>query len=362
MAVSIDTRQQEEPTMTGMTNTTNTIHAPARARHREGILMKAIVYTSYGSPDVLQFKEVAIPTPKDDEVLVKVHAASANAADLHYLRGAPFLFRLSSGLLKPKKQILGGDIAGRIEAIGRNVTHFQAGDEVFGDISRCGLGGFAEYVAVPEHALALKPASLTFEQAAAVPMSAVTALQALRDKGQIKSGQKVLINGASGGVGTFAVQIAKAYGAEVTAVCSTSKVDLMRSIGADHVIDYTQEDFTQNGQRYDLILAANGYRSISDYKRALTPTGTYVMSGGSNKQMFQAMLLGPLHSKTGGKKMGNVLAKPNTEDLALIAELLAAGKVVPVIDRSYPLGEVAEAIRYLEKGHARGKVVITVGR
>ncbi|MEO8285138.1 MAG: NAD(P)-dependent alcohol dehydrogenase [Chloroflexota bacterium] len=322
--------------------------------------MKAIVYTKYGSPDLLQFKEVPIPTLRNNEVLVKVHAASANAADLHLLRGTPFLFRLSAGLLRPKKQIIGADIAGRVEAVGSNVTRLQAGDEIFGNVSGCGWGGFAEYVAVPEHVLVVKPARLTFEQAAAVPMAAVTALQALRDKGQIKSGQSVLINGASGGVGTFAVQIAKAYGAEVTAVCSTSKVGLMRSIGADHVIDYTREDFTRNGQRYDLILAANGNRSISDYKRALAPMGTYVMTGGSTAQMFQAMLLGPLHSKTGGKKMGNLLAKPNTRDLAFVKELLEAGKVVPVIDRCYPLSEAAEAIRYLEKGHASGKVVISV--
>jgi NADPH:quinone reductase-like Zn-dependent oxidoreductase len=360
MAISSKTRQHEELTMTGMTNATNTMHAPARAGHQEGLLMKAIVYTKYGPPDVLQLKEVARPIPKDNEVLVKVHAVSANAADLHLLRGTPFLFRLSAGLLKPKKQIIGADIAGRVEAVGKDVTQLQVGDEVFGDISGCGFGGFAEYVAVPEHALVAKPSNLTFEQTAAVPMAAVTALQALRDKGQIKPGQSVLINGASGGVGTFAVQIAKAYEAEVTAVCSTSKVDLMRSIGADHVIDYTQEDFTKNGKQYDLILAANGFRSISDYERALTPTGTYVMSGGSTKQMFQAMLLGPFHSKSGGKKMGNVLASPNTKDLTFVKELLEVGKVVPVIDRCYPFSKVAEAISYLEKGHARGKVVISL--
>ncbi len=322
--------------------------------------MKAIVYTKYGSPDVLTLREVSKPTPKDGEVLIRVHGASVNAADLHLLRADPFLFRLSAGLLKPKKQILGADIAGRVEAVGGNVKGLQPGDEVFGDISGCGFAGFAEYVVVPEHAVVVKPGSLTFEQAAAVPMAAVTALQALRDRGKIKPGQKVLINGASGGVGTFAVQIAKAYGAEVTAVCSTNKVDLVRSLGADHVIDYTQEDFTKNGQQYDLILAANGYHSISDYERALTPQGTYVMSGGSTAQMFQAMLLGPLHSKAAGKQMGNVLAKPNTKDLVFVKELLEAGKVVPVVDKCYPLSEVAEAVRYLEKGHARGKVVISI--
>ena len=324
------------------------------------MLMKAVVYTKYGSPDVLQLKEVEKPTPKDNEVLIRIHAASANAADWHLLRGDPFLLRLGYGLLKPNNTILGADIAGRVEAVGNNVTQFQPGDEVFGDISGCGLGGFAEYVSVPEHAVISKPASMTFEEAAAVPMAAVTALQGLRDKGQIQPGQKVVIHGASGGVGTFAVQIAKAFRAEVTAVCSTRKVDLVRSIGADHVIDYTQEDFTKNGQRYDLILAANGNRSMFEYKRALAPTGRYVVTGGSMAQLFQAMLLGPLLSTAGRQKMGNVLARPNQKDLACMKELLEAGKVIPVIDRCYPLSETAEAIRYLEAGHARGKVVITV--
>ena len=322
--------------------------------------MKAVVYTKYGSPDVLQLKEVEKPTPKDNEVLIRIHAASANAADWHLLRGDPFLLRLGYGLLKPNTTILGADIAGRVEAVGNNVTQFQPGDEVFGDLSGCGLGGFAEYVSVPEHAVISKPASMTFEEAAAVPMAAVTALQGLRDKGQIQPGHKVLIHGASGGVGTFAVQIAKAFRAEVTAVCSTRKVDLVRSIGADHVIDYTQEDFTKNGQRYDLILAANGNRSMFEYKRALAPTGRYVVTGGSMAQLFQAMLLGPLLSTAGRQNMGNVLARPNQKDSACMKELLEAGKVIPVIDRCYPLSETAEAIRYLEAGHARGKVVITV--
>jgi NADPH:quinone reductase-like Zn-dependent oxidoreductase len=322
--------------------------------------MKAIVYTKYGSPDVLEFKEVAKPTPKDDEVLIKVVAVSVNAADLHLLRADPFMIRLSSGLLNPKNEILGSDIAGRVEAVGRNVQQYKPGDEVFGDISGCGWGGFAEYACARADALVLKPANISFEEAAAVPMAAVTALQGLRDKGKIRSGQKVLINGASGGVGTFAVQIAKSYGADVTAVCSTQNLDRMRSIGADQVIDYTQEDFTQNGQGYDLILAANGDRSISDYQRALNPLGTYVMSGGSMSQMTQAMLQGPLISMRGTKKMGNFLAKPNHADLTYIKELVEAGKVKPVIDRCYPLSETADAIRYLEQGHARGKVVITV--
>ena len=323
--------------------------------------MKAIVCTKYGPPDVLELKEVERPTPKDNEVLVKIHAASVNPADWHILRGKPFLLRLMGfGLLKPKNEIPGCDIAGRVEAVGRNVKQFQPGDEVFGDLAQFGLGAFAENVCAPENALALKPANISFEEAAAVPMAAVTALQGLRDKGKIQAGQKVLINGASGGVGTFAVQIAKSFGAEVTGVCSTRNLDMVRSIGADHVIDYTQEDFTQNGQRYDLILAANGYHWISDYKRALSPKGTYVMTGGSMAQLFQAMLLGPWISMTGSKKMGNLMAKLNQKDLIFMKELLEGGKVVPVIERRYPLSEVAEALRYLEEGHAKGKVVITV--
>jgi len=247
-----------------------------------------------------------------------------------------------------------------VEAVGANVTYFKPGDEVFGDISGCGWGGFAEYVCARENALVFKPSNISFEEAAAVPMAAVTALQGLRGKGQIQPGQKVLINGASGGVGTFAVQIAKSFGAEVTAVCSTRNLDIVRSIGADHVIDYTREDFSQNGMQYDLIFAANGNRSISDYKRALGPRGVYVMSGGTASQMYEAMLQGPWISMTGSKKMGNSLAKPNSTDLAFVGELLAAGKVVPVIDRRYPLTDVADALRYLEAGHAQGKVVITV--
>jgi NADPH:quinone reductase-like Zn-dependent oxidoreductase len=270
------------------------------------------------------------------------------------------LTRLYSGPLKPKFNILGADIAGQVEAVGKTVTQFRPGDEVFGDISACSWGGFAEYVCSRENALALKPANISFEEAAAVPMAAVTALQGLRDKGKIQPGQKVLINGASGGVGTFAVQIAKYFGAEVTAVCSTRNLETARSMGADHVIDYTREDFTRNGQSYDLIFAANGNRSISDYRRALSPKGTYVMSGGSTAQLSEAMLQGPWISMTGNKKMGNSLAKPNHADLAFVKELLESGKVIPVIDRSYPLSDVPDALRYLEGGHARGKVVITV--
>ncbi|NEW81546.1 MAG: NAD(P)-dependent alcohol dehydrogenase [Mariniphaga sp.] len=322
--------------------------------------MKAIVYTKYGSPDVLEYKEVEKPAVKDNDVLVKIYAASLNAADWHLMRADPFIARFMSGLLKPKINILGADIAGRVEAVGRNVKEFHPGDEVFGDISACGWGGFAEYVCATENALALKPAGLSFDEAAAVPLAAITALQALCEKGHIQPGQKVLINGASGGVGTFAVQIAKSFGAEVTGVCSTTKSALVRSLGADHVIDYTQEDFTKNGQHYDLIIAANGYHPITDYKRALSPNGIYVMTGGSGAQMFQAMLHGPLISMTGSKKMGSLLMKPNKEDLIFMKELLEAGKVKPVIDRRYPLREVADAMRYLEEGHAIGKIVITL--
>ncbi|MGB5891082.1 MAG: NAD(P)-dependent alcohol dehydrogenase [Thermoanaerobaculia bacterium] len=289
--------------------------------------------------------------------MVKVHAASANPADWHTLRADPFFIRLmGDGLLKPKHKILGIDIAGRVEAVGRNVKQFRRGDEVFGASK---FGGFAEYVCVTEDRLLLKPASMTFEEAAAVPVAAVTALQGLRDKGQIQPGQKTLINGASGGVGTFAVQIAKAFKAEVTGVCSTRNLDMVRSIGADHVIDYTREDFTQNGRRYDLIIDAAAYRSVSDCRRALSPKGIYVLIGGSLVQLFQVLFLGPWISMT-GKKMGFMMANMNNKDLVFVKELLEAGKVVPVIDRRYPLSEVAEALRYLEEGHARGKVIITV--
>ena len=322
--------------------------------------MKAIVYTEYGPPDVFQLKEVQKPVPNDDEVLVKVHAASVNSADVSMSKGAPFLVRVWSGLLKPKYQILGADIAGRVEAVGKNIKQFQPGDEVFGDISGDGWGGFAEYVTVSEGALLLKPDNLTFEEAAAVPQAAVVALQGLRDKGQIRPGKKVLINGASGGIGSFAVQISKSFGAEVTGVCSTKNFDAVRSYGADHVIDYTQEDFTQNEQRYDVIFAVAGYHSLSDYKRALTPTGIYVGSVNSTALIFQTLLLGPIITMTGDKKMVNLMAEANNEDLDFVKELLEAGKVVPVIDRRYPLSEVAEAIRYYGNGHARGKVVITM--
>jgi NADPH:quinone reductase-like Zn-dependent oxidoreductase len=320
--------------------------------------MKAIVYEKYGPPEnVLGLKEVEKPTPKDNEVLVEVHAASANYSDWAFVRGKPLLRLTTGGFLKPKHKILGDDIAGRVEAVGRNVEQFQSGDEVFG-ISN--FGAFAEYRCVNEDNLALKPANISFEQAASVPVAAIPALQGLRDKGKIQPGQKVLINGASGGVGTFAVQLAKYFGAEVTAVCSTGKLDMVRSIGADHVIDYKQEDFTKREERCDLILAVAGYHPILDYRRALSPEGIYVCIGGSTAQYFQAALLGPLISMMGSKKMGSILGKPNQKDYAFLMELLEAGKVVPVIDRRYTLSEVAEALQYFEEGRARGKVVITV--
>ncbi|MCI0575107.1 MAG: NAD(P)-dependent alcohol dehydrogenase [Chloroflexi bacterium] len=319
--------------------------------------MKAIVYEKYGPPDVLQLKEVEKPVPKENQVLVKVHAASANALDWRPFT-SPIIVRLvRGGLLKPKDTSLGADIAGTVEAVGSDVTEFQPGDEVFGV---CG-GSFAEYALARETKLARKPANVSFQAAAAVPVAAFTALQGLRDKGQIQAGQKVLIQGASGGVGTFAVQIAKSFGAEVTAVCSTRNLDMVRSIGADHVIDYTQQDFTRNGQQYDLILAVNGYHPILDYRRALSSRGVYVVAGGSLAQIFEGMLLGPLVSRVGTKKMGSMgIATTPKTDLLVIKELLEAGKLVPVIDKSYPLSEAAEAIRYLIEEHARGKVVITV--
>ena len=306
---------------------------------------------------MLQFKDVARPTPADDEVLIELYAASVNPVDWHLMRGKPLPLRLTTGLRTPKHEVLGCDIAGRVEAVGKDAKRFQPGDEVFGGK---GVAGFAEYVCVREDKLALKPANISFEEAAAVPVAAITALQGLRDKGRIQRGDKVLVDGASGGVGTFAVQIAKSFGAEVTAVCSTRNVDTARSLGADHVIDYTREDFTQRGRRYDLILAANAHHSIFDYRRALSQGGRYVMAGGGLGQGLQALLVGRLLSRLGSKKMCTFLANINNKDLVFLKDLLEAGKVAPVIDRRYPLSDVAEAIRYLEEGHAQGKVVITV--
>jgi len=320
--------------------------------------MKAIVRTVYGPPDVLHLADVPLPTVRDDGVLVRVHAASANAGDWHLLRGTPLPFRLVAGLRTPKFKIIGTDIAGRVEAVGRNVTQFRPGDEVFGELSRCGFGAYAEFVAAPEKALALKPAHLSFEEAATIPTAGCTALQGLR-KGRIQRAQRVLIHGASGGVGTFAVQLAKTFGTEVTAVCSTRSVDVVRSIGADHVLDYTKDDFVAHGQRYDLILATNGSRSIWEYRRALEPDGSYTMTGGSNRQLTDVLLFGPLLS-TGRQKFGNVLMKPSQADLLVLKELCETGRVRPVIDRRFALSEVPAAVRYVEDGHARGKVVVTV--
>jgi NADPH:quinone reductase-like Zn-dependent oxidoreductase len=323
--------------------------------------MQAIVYTRYGSPDVLRLKEVEQPVPKEDEVLVKVRAASLNAYDWHFMAGSPFLVRVSgSGLRRPKDPRLGVDLAGQVQAVGHQVTQFHIGDEVFGR----GSGAFAEYACAREDRIALKPANVSFEAAAAVPIAALTALGALRDSGHMQSGQRVLIQGASGGVGTFAVQLAKLFGADVTAVCSTRHVDLARSIGADHIIDYTREDVTKSGQRYDLILGVNGYHSLFAYRRALRPTGIYVMVGAANARVvrafLQAMLLGPMMSRRGKRKIVLHSANPTQKDLAFLKDLLEAGKLVPVIDRTHPLRETAEAMRYLEEGHPGGKVVITV--
>ena len=320
--------------------------------------MKAIVRETYGPPDVLHLDDVPTPAPGDGEVLVRVRAASANAGDWHLLRGTPWPFRLVAGLRTPKFKIIGTDIAGQVVTVGRTVTQFRPGDEVFGELSRCGFGAYAEFAVAPERALALKPANLSFEEAATLPTAGCTALQGLR-RGRIQRAQRVLIHGASGGVGTFAIQIAKSLGAEVTAVCSTRNVDLVHAIGADHVIDYTKDDFVTLGQHFDMILAVNGDRSIWDYRRALTAEGCYVMTGGSNRQLTEALVFGPLLS-IGRRRFGNVLVKPDQADLLVLKELCDTGKVSPVIDRRFRLSEVAAAVRYLEDGHPRGKVVVTM--
>src|ERR671912_2653677 len=320
--------------------------------------MKAIVYTKYGSPKVLQLKEVAKPTPKDDEVLIKVQAVSVNRSDWEGLSGKPLYARLG-GLLKPRHHILGSDIAGRVEMAGRHIRRFRPGDEVFGDILPR-LGGFAEYVCARESALALKPPSMTFEEVAAIPQAAVIALQGIRDKGQVQPGQKVLINGAGGGAGAVAVQLAKIYGAEVTGVDNTGKLDFMRSLGADHVIDYTQEDFTTNGEQYDLILDIVAHRSVFAYKRALRSNGSYFLAGGSVATMLQILLLGPWIRRTTGKKIRILAVKPSLKDMVYVTGLYEAGKLTPVIDKTYSLKEVPEAIGYVGDGHAQGKVVITM--
>lgn len=324
--------------------------------------MQASILTNYGSADFFVLQDVAKPTPKDNEVLIDVHASSINSWDWEILQGKPFVNRIMVGLRKPTRiKILGCDIAGRIEAVGRNVTQFQAGDEVFGDISHCGWGGFAEYVCVPsnKNALASKPGSLTFEQAAAIPQAAVLALQGLR-KGRIDQAKKLLINGASGGVGSFAIPLAKSFGAEVTGVCRTQKMVFVRSLGADHVVDYTQDDFTLNVRRYDLILDVQGHHSIYDYRRALSLKGRYVMVGGASKLLNQLFFLGPWISFVSGKKFGLLLHKPNAGDLATLTTLYEAGTICSHIDKCYPLAEVTEAVRYYEAGHVKGKVVITI--
>ena len=320
--------------------------------------MKAILFPKYGSPDVLQLTEVEKPTPTENQVLIKVIAAAVNPLDWHGMRGEPFIARIGNGIRKPKDQRLGADIAGRVEAVGKNVTELKPGDEVFGAI---GAGGFAEYACTREKNLALKPGNISFEEAAAAPVVGLTAIQGFRHAGGVRAGQKVLINGAAGGIGTFAVQYAKSCGAEVIGVCSTRTVDLVRSIGADHVIDYTREDFTRTGQGYDLIYCAIGNRTAFAYKRALKPGGICVIAGFTSMfLLFEGMLLGPLASR-GDKKVTRMgISNANKEDLLIIKELLETRKVVPFVDRRYPLHETAEAIRYVETLHARGKVIINV--
>ena len=319
--------------------------------------MKTILYTSFGPPEVLQLQEVEKPVPKENEVLVRVHATSINALEWRRFTLPKFFVRLlSGGLLEPKDKTLGADFAGRVEAVGPAVTKFKPGDEVFG-IRR---GSFAEYVCAPEKLTAHKPAHVSFADAAAVPLAALTALQALRDQGNIQQGQSIAINGAGGGVGTFAVQIAKSFGTEVTAICGPKNQEVARSLGADHVVDYTKEDFIKRGRQYDLILAANGYHSILDYRRALKPHGVYVVAGGAMTQMFQALLFGAILSRTGGRKFRGMMTRPNSDDLVFLKKLMEAGKIVSVIDRTYPLSKTAEAMRYVLEGHVRGKVILTM--
>ena len=324
--------------------------------------MKAAIYTRYGPPDVIQIMGVEEPVPKDREVLIKIRAASVNPLDWHFLRGTPRVARIAFGLGKPKDSRLGVDVAGQVDAIGRSVTRFKPGDAVFGVCK----GAFAEYTCASESKLAIKPDRISFEQAAGVPIAGLTALQGLRDHGRLQPGQKVLINGAAGGVGTFAVQIAKAFGGEVTGVCSTRNVEFVRSIGADHVIDYTREDFTRNGQHFDLLFDCVGNRPVSACRRALTPKGTYVGIGGGapdtgSFSLVSDMVTQMLLSLVVSQKLRGFLAKTRQEDLVALNELMTGGSVTPVIDRCYPLSDISEAIRHLEAGHARGKVIITVG-
>jgi NADPH:quinone reductase-like Zn-dependent oxidoreductase len=331
--------------------------------------MQAMIHTKYGPPlKVMKLSEIPKPFPGDDEVLVKVYATCVNFNNLIKVTGEILLARfMGTGFFRPKRHITGNDLAGKVEAVGQNIKQFKPGDEVYGDIGLAGKGTYVEYVCALESALALKPTNLSFAEAAAVPEAAAVALQGLRDKGRIQKGRKVLIYGASGGIGTFAVQIAKYYGAEVTGVTSTRNLDLVRSLGAEHVIDYTQEDFTKNGRQYDLILATAGYRSIFDYQRALSPQGIYVATGGTMRgrkamaQVFEPMFQGKRLSKAGGQKFYTLSLQINQKDLIFLKELIEAGHIKPVIDRSYPLSQAAEALDYYKQGHARGKVVITMG-
>jgi len=347
-------------TWLGLVLSHNDACGPAPAVAGESALMKAIVFRCYGSPEVLELADIGMPAPADDEVLVKVSAASVNPLDWHYMRGSPYLLRLGSGLGAPDDTSMGVDFAGTVVAIGKNVTRFQPGDEVFGG----GSGAFAEYITVGEdRALAMKPANMSFAQAAAVPIAAITALQALRDKGKIRAGHKVLINGASGGVGTFAVQIAKSFGAEVTGVCSTRNLEMVRSIGADYVIDYTREDYTDSGKQYDLIIDNVGNHSLLENRQSLTSEGIFVIVGGPKGDWLgplmapvKAMLLSPFISQ----EFSQILAQMRQDDLVILGDLMRSGKVTPVIDRHYSLSEVPAAIRYSEEGHARGKIIIDV--
>ena len=323
--------------------------------------MKAAIYDRYGPPEVVHIRDVEEPAPKEHEALIKVRAASINPLDWHFMRGTPYFVRLMTGLRKPKITRLGVDVAGQVQAVGRNVTEFRPGDEVFGTCR----GALAEYVCTSESALIMKPENVTFEQAASVPLAAFTALQGLRDKGQIQAGQKVLINGAAGGVGTFAGQIAKGFGADVTGVCSTRNLEMVRNIGADRVMDYTRQDFTTSGQRYDLIFDLVGNHSLSAFRRVLNPRGIYIGAGGGGPEVhWLDVLTGPIKtlllSMFVSEKFVPFLARANKKDLTTISELIKGGTVTPVIDKRFPLSEVPEAIRYLEQGHARGKVVITL--
>ena len=320
--------------------------------------MKAVVYTRYGPPDVLRFTDVDKPSPRDNEVLVKVHAVSLNGSDWETLQGKPLYSRIA-GLFRPRHHILGSDIAGRVEAVGRNTTLFRPGDDVFADILSS-MGGFAEYVCVPENALARMPAWMSYEDAAALPQAGAIALQGIRDKGQVQPGQKVLINGAGGGSGMYAVQLAKLQGAEVTGVDNAEKLDFMRSLGADHVIDYTREDFTKNGRSYELILDLAANRSARAYKGSLMRAGRYLYVGGSVATLLQVLLVGPLIGRAERKKIGILAVRLGAQHLAPLVELCQAGKITTVIDRRYRLSEVPEALRYLGEGHANGKVVVIV--